>query len=153
MAGMSMQEFADRIDEIMPVIMREFARHAGELYKGKITMQQFLILSYLYRKDEATMGSLAAFMDVSTAAMTQIIDRLVKVGYVLRVNDPADRRIVKASLTTKGLELVKRMNEQRRRKMIEIFGEVSEMDRSNYLRILSRIKEILLEKDPGLKNG
>ncbi|MBU1727227.1 MAG: MarR family transcriptional regulator [Candidatus Omnitrophica bacterium] len=147
MSGMTLNEFADKISEVMPVIMKEFARRQeNELYKGKITLPQFLILEFLYKDGEIKMTQLAQFMHVSTAAMTGIVDRLVRDHYVARALDSADRRIIKVKLTAKGLELVKRIDTQRRSMIIRIFGKISGIDREDYLRILKHIKDILVNE-------
>jgi len=148
MSQLSISQFADRMNEIMPVIMREFARRqVNELYKGKITLPQFLALEFLHRESECKMSALAHFMGVTTAAMTGIVERLVKGGYAARVYDPKDRRIIKIKLTAKGNELVKKINAQRRQMVINIFGKIPETDRQEYLRILMQIKEILTRQE------
>lgn len=144
----SLVEFANKMNEVMPVLFREFSkRQANELYKGKITLPQFLILDFLNRQGESQMTHLANFMHVTTAAMTGIVERLVRDGYLVRVYETKDRRIIKVKLTSKGNELVKRINQQRQRMIIKIFGNISEDDRKDYLRILMQIKEILTKED------
>jgi DNA-binding MarR family transcriptional regulator len=141
-----LQEFADKMSEIMPSIMKEFAsRQASELYKGKITLPQLLILEYLHKASDCTMSEIAHFMRVSTAAVTGFMDRLVRDGYVIRDYDPEDRRIIKAKLTLKGASLVKKIKEQKRQMIISIFGKISQEDRNEYLRILTQIKDILMK--------
>jgi DNA-binding MarR family transcriptional regulator len=140
----SLYEFADRINDIMPIMIREFAKYqVNELSKGKITLSQFLILGFLEKSGEAKMSGLANFMAVSTAAMTGTADRLVKYGYVTRELEPEDRRVIKIKITLKGRELIKKINSQRRQMIIDIFGKISESDRSDYLRVLTKIEEIL----------
>ena len=152
MSQFSLSEFADKLNELMPVIMKEFSRRqANELYKGKITLPQFLVLESLSRDGAIKMSELAHFMYVSTAAMTGIVDRLVRDGYVVRVLDEVDRRIIKIKLTPRGSGLVKKINEQRNQMTIKIFGKISEKDRNEYLHILSQIKDILTKEDTGLK--
>lgn len=152
MKNPSLSEFADRLNDIMPVIIKEFARRqVNELYKGKITLPQFLILEFLSRRNELIMSDLARFMKVTTAAMTGIVDRLVRYAYVIRAFDPKDRRIIKIRMTAKGATLVKKINSQRRKMVINIFGRISEDDREDYLRILMQIKDVLVVEDPGLK--
>jgi len=137
-------EFADKMNEIMPVIMQGFARRqVNELYKGKITLPQFLILDFLNRQGESKMTDIARFMQVTTAAMTGIVDRLVRDSYCIRIYNPEDRRMVKIKLTNKGNELVKKINTRKRQMVINIFGKISEQDRRDYLRILLQIKEVL----------
>nr|MBU1328817.1 MarR family transcriptional regulator [Candidatus Omnitrophota bacterium] len=140
----SLEAFADRINDIMPVLIREFTkRQVNELYKGKITLPQFLILGFLEKSEEAKMTDLAHFMSVSTAAMTGLIERLVRYGYAARDQEPGDRRVINIKLTSKGKDIIKKINAQRRHMIIDIFGKVSEIDRADYLRVLTRIEEIL----------
>lgn len=147
MPQLSLTEFADKIHEIMPVIIREFARsQVDELYRGKITLPQFLILDFLDKKGESKMTDLAHFMGVSTAAMTGIVERLVKSGYAVRIFDPQDRRIIKIKPTSQGSKLVKKINRKRRDMIIKIFGEISESERQDYLEILIHIYDILTKK-------
>ena len=144
MSSISLNEFTDRIHEIMPVIIREFTkRQRDELYTGKITLPQFFILNFLNRQGESRMTDLAHFMDVTTAAMTGIVDRLVKYGYLRRIFDPRDRRIIKIRLTAKGLRLVKKVCQHRRNMIMKIFSRISEEERAAYLKILMHIHDVL----------
>lgn len=145
--SISLYEFADELSKIMPVIIKEFSRrHANELYKGKITLPQFFILNYLHENGESKMTDLAHFVKVTSAAMTGVIDRLVKYKYVLRVSDPGDRRIIKIKLTAKGEEFIKKINQQRRSMVINIFAKISVAERNEYLKILTRIRDILTKE-------
>jgi DNA-binding MarR family transcriptional regulator len=139
--------FADELNQLMPVIMREFARRQiNELCKGRITLPQFLILEFLEKEQESKMTTLAQVMGVSTAAVTGIVERLVRQGFTLRLFDEDDRRVIKIKLTAKGETLVKKINLQRRQMVREIFAQISPEDRRDYIRILKRIKDILLSE-------
>lgn len=147
MLGVSLADFANKMNEIMPIIIKEFSkRHTSELYKGNITLPQLLILNYLNKKEEGKMTDLAKFMGVTTAAMTGITDRLVRGNYVVRNHDTKDRRVINIKLTSKGVNLVKRINQQRREMVIKIFGKISQPERENYLNILMRIRDILIRE-------
>lgn len=148
MLRLTLSEFSEKINEIMPLIIKEFVRRQeNELCKGKITLPQFVILDFLLNKQVANMTEISRFMGVSTAAITGIVDRLVKYGYVARMPEPQDRRIIKIMLTSTGSSLAKKIIQQRRKTVMDIFGKVSESDRSEYLRILSRVHDILARKD------
>jgi len=145
MSKLTIDEFADQMDEIMPVVGREFLRrHLGDLCKGKITVQQLLIADTLCREGEIRMGDLARIMAVTTAAMTGMVERLVRYGYVERVSNPDDRRIIKVRLTRAGEDFIATLNARRRKAHIKIFGQISPQDREDYLRILTQIKNVLL---------
>lgn len=144
MSGISITEFADKLEQIMPEIMRGFSHKMNdEIYKGKITLPQVLILDLLNRCGPSKMTALAREMKVTTAASTGIVQRLVLSGYVQREFDQKDRRIIKIKLSAKGQELLKRLNQQRRGIISKIFGQISEHDRSEYLRILLQVTELL----------
>jgi DNA-binding MarR family transcriptional regulator len=144
MSAMPLNIFADKLDVILPLITKEIThRHQNELYRGTITMPQFIILSYLEKQGPTRMTDLAIYMSVSTAAMTGAVSRLVRFGYVRREADPKDRRIIKVRLTAKGEAVVRRVHLERRQSIIDVFGKISEMEREDYLRILMRIQEVL----------
>ena len=144
MARLGLVEFADRADEYIRVIVNSsLHKNDNELFKGKITMPQFVILDRLLRERESNMTALAKHMHVSTAAMTGMIVRLVRDGYTERIYDSGDRRVVKIRLTPLGAALVKKINAQRHQMIIKVFGKLSETDRSNYLGILAKVKDVL----------
>ncbi len=144
MAGIAIAEFADRMEQIMPEIMRGFSHKMNnEIYKGKITLPQVLILDLLSREGPSKMTDVAREMKVTTAASTGIVQRLVLLGYVQREFDQNDRRIIKIRLSNKGQELLKKLTRQRREIISKIFSQISEHDRSEYLRILMQVTELL----------
>lgn len=154
MARVSLSKFADQLSQVMPLIVKEFTRRQlGDLLKDKVTLPQLLIMSFLSIEGESKMTDMAHFMQVSTAAMTGAVDRLVRAGYCVRVDDPDDRRIIKIRLTQKGEDLVKKINQQRRQVIIKIFGKISEQDRGDYLRILTQIRDILVKEDTALSQS
>lgn len=140
----SLLEFADKLDEVLPSVIKGIIkRQPGELSHGKITMPQFFIMEHLLRQGRSKMTDLARCMDVTTAAMTGMVDRLVREGYMARDSDPKDRRIILMKLTARGIELVRKMRAQRRKVIIDIFGLLPEADRRDYLRVLMRVRNII----------
>lgn len=142
MVSLTLVEFADRVNEAMRVIARDFMRHQpSEFYKVKLTIPQLAILDLLNKSGELNMSDMARSMNVTTAAMTGIVERLVRDGYVARASDPDDRRVIKIKLTAKGNSTVKTIARQRKEMIVRIFGNLSQREREEYLRILTRIRE------------
>ena len=149
MTGISITDFAQKMNQILPEIMKGFARKQNnDVYKGKITLPQLLILELLNRQGASKMTELAKFMQVTTAASTGIVQRLVLLGYVQREYDQKDRRIIRIKLSAKGSEVLKKISQQRTQLVTKIFGQISEDDRGEYLRILMQVKDIL-DKEEG----
>ncbi len=146
MSTLSLREFAGHLTEIMSVIIKEFLKYqTGEFYKTRITLPQFFVMDMLNRRGESRMTDLARFINVTTAAMTGVVDRLVRDGYAMRTSDPNDRRIIKIRLTPKGDRTVKRIIERRRQMIMKIFGMISQAEREEYLKILTHIRDRLKE--------
>lgn len=144
----SIEAFADRVNEVMPAIFKEFTKRlTKELHRTKITLPQFLVLELLGREAESKMTELAHFMNVTTAAMTGIVDRLVRDSYVERIYDQNDRRIIKIKLTTKGSSVTRKICERKRQMIVEVFGKISETKREQYLGILKQMRDILVENN------
>jgi len=144
MTGISITSFADKMEQIMPEIMKGFIhRLHSDVFQGKVTLPQLLILELLNRQGASKMTDLAKYMNVTTAASTGIVQRLVLLGYVQREFDQKDRRVIKIKLSVKGAELLKKLTQQRRQLITKTFSQISEADRGEYLRILMQVKEVL----------
>jgi len=129
--------------------MREFSRrYASDISRGKITLPQLSLLEFLFSNEHAKMTEVARSLSVTTAAATGIVGRLVRSGYITREADQFDRRVIKVCLTQKGRRWVNGIIRQREETLGEIFGQLSQEEQNDYLRIIRRIYGIVSgEKD------
>jgi len=140
---MDIKEFASRVIELSPQIMRGFKQYENNyLTRGEITLPQFLALGYLERNGKSKMSSLAKHLKISPSATTGLIDRLIAQDLVARSADPADRRIVWVELTSKGKGIIGSIKNQKTRTLIKVFGKISPKDREHYLNILEQVVKI-----------
>ncbi|MEP6492327.1 MAG: MarR family transcriptional regulator [bacterium] len=106
-----------------------------------LSLAKFSVVSELVSADApVSLSELAARLSCVRSNMTQLVDRLEADGLVRRVDDPNDRRAVKAAITPEG---------QKRQaagaaaiaKLHEEFGEnVAEADRASLDRLLNALK-------------
>jgi DNA-binding MarR family transcriptional regulator len=72
----------------------------------------FTIAFFFSRQSEPiTMGDLSRIVGVPFSTATRTVDWLVNNGYVQRLADPEDRRVVRVELTRVGKELYQAMND------------------------------------------
>jgi DNA-binding MarR family transcriptional regulator len=76
-----------------------------------ISMQQLRAMYFLRDEEEASIGRLAELFGIGLPAASLLADRLVRTGYAVRRDDPADRRRVLLSLTRSGSRLVTELRE------------------------------------------
>lgn len=140
---MNIKEFARRVIDLSPQIIKSFVHHEHNyLSRGEITLPQFWALEYLHRNGKSKMNSLTKYLSISAPATTGLIDRLMVQGLVSRKDDPGDRRVVWIELTSSGNNIVKNINKQKTKVLINIFGKISQGDRDHYLNILEQIIKI-----------
>lgn len=65
----------------------------------------YKVSSRIMKYKSPTMSVLSSALSVPFSTATRIVDSMVADGYIKRLPDPEDRRIVKVVLTTKGLQL------------------------------------------------
>lgn len=124
--SMSSEDIA-QIDEVMVALSELRAAEARladassrYMKLGPTDMRaiHFLVVSR-HRGDDVTAGAIAAYLDISSASTTKLLDRLERAGHILRQAHPADRRsivirLVEATYTsamdTVGKQQARRIN-------------------------------------------
>jgi DNA-binding MarR family transcriptional regulator len=79
--------------------MQNYARYVKD---SGFSMSQVGALFFLYRKGSSGVSDIAGEMGVTSAAASQMLDRLVQQGLISRSEDPHDRRLKMIVLTDKG---------------------------------------------------
>ena len=85
------------------------------------------------------LSELAARLSCVRSNMTQLIDRLEGDGFVRRVNDDSDRRIVRAELTQIGRERAQAGAQQLARMQTDFAAQLPKTDREALMRLLSSL--------------
>ncbi len=99
------------------------------------------VLSQLAQAGEPlTLGELAARVSCVRSNMTQLVDRLEAEGLVRRVDDPDDRRIVRAAITALGGEREAAGADQVRQMQDQFALALPESDRAALERVLAALK-------------
>ena len=73
-----------------------------------LSMPQYSILMRLRYADGCAVHDIGRMFDISPAAASQLVEKLVQAGFAARTEDPADRRARRIAITAKGRALVAR---------------------------------------------
>lgn len=126
--------------------MHEWARYVRA---AGFSMPQFFVLMQVQRRGQCGVSDIGDLMDVSSAAASQIVEKLVQAGLLKRIEDAHDRRVKNISLTEKGLALLEEGVQHRQRWLEAIALRLTEDEQekvSEALRILTRIAGEDLER-------
>jgi DNA-binding MarR family transcriptional regulator len=117
--------------------IHEFMRFAQE---HGLTMAQISVLLQLYHRGPGTILAVRGGLHLSRAAVSQLVDRLVQMGFVERAESPEDRRVKLISLTPAGTTLVAEGIARRRGWLGQVAGQFTpdrQVALASALRVLS----------------
>jgi DNA-binding MarR family transcriptional regulator len=95
--------------------------------------------SSIYPKGNITMGEFSIALSVPLSTATRIADWLVENGYIQRLPDSDDRRVVRVALTDTGKELFKTIDKYIRQRMQQILSNLSDEERTILLTLVSKV--------------
>jgi DNA-binding MarR family transcriptional regulator len=106
---------------------------------GMTTGRAGLLLGLLERDEPVSMTALGAAHDLTPRSMTVLVHGLEKEGLVRRARHPDDRRVTLVSLTPAGRTLASQQLIPAWQQAAALFGELSEHDRTELLRLLHEV--------------
>lgn len=122
-------QFSQTLRIWMDVFMHRSMRGWSHFAKSTgLSMPQFSILMQLHHKGPCGMSEISDRFDITAAAASQLVDKLVQAGYLERAEDPSDRRAKLLTLSDKGEELINQGTEERYRWMDDLAATLSAED-------------------------
>jgi DNA-binding MarR family transcriptional regulator len=100
---------------------------------GTLSLVHIQVLVTLEAEGALPMRVLAERMDVSQASATGIVDRMEQRGLVERRRGDDDRRVVRVALTDLGRETMDGFAAERRDRLAEILGELTDEELASFL--------------------
>ena len=109
-----------------------------------LTFEKMNVLKVIDSHGAHTLNLLAKFLAVTPPAASVMIDKLVKLNYVSRAENPHDRREVLITVTPSGHKLVKQFEETSRKRFHSILHNLSGEDVAVFNRVVHRFARALL---------
>lgn len=119
--------------------------HTFILYakQNNISFSQMNTLMHIHRKGTGSVSGVSKHLDISKAASSQLIERLVQSGLIKRSEDPDDRRNKLIELTPKGQTMVNNAINARQNWIHELDSMMTPQEKET---ILSAV-EIMIAKN------
>jgi DNA-binding MarR family transcriptional regulator len=96
-----------------------FAKSTG------LSMPQLGILMQLHHKGRCGVSDISERFDITNAAASQLVEKLVQAGYLERTEDPNDRRVKQLNLTSKAEKLIESSAQRRYRWLDDLTSQLS----------------------------
>ena len=143
-------QFTQSIRSWMDIFMNRSMRGWGRFAKSTgLSMPQFGLLMQMHHKGACGMSEVSERFDITPAAASQLVDKLVQNGFIQRVEDPHDRRAKLLNLTDKGRDLIQRGIQERYLWVDELAEKLTADERariSDALNIMTEAARELEEK-------
>jgi DNA-binding MarR family transcriptional regulator len=113
---------------------------------GQINDQDvFFTIGFVFSRqsEPITMGDLSRILGVPFSTATRTVDWLVNNGYVQRLADPEDRRVVRVELTEAGKELYRAMNDLLLESAAQFLHNFSSEECKEFGRLLGKLVDNL----------
>lgn len=104
-----------------------------------LTLIEWVIVSSLYEKETLRLIDIAQILDVEPPFVTSLIDVLESKGFVLRKDDPSDRRAKLISLNTKKLSLIPEIENQMNVTLRKLLKGLTNEELGIYKKVLETI--------------
>jgi MarR family 2-MHQ and catechol resistance regulon transcriptional repressor len=112
---------------------------AVHLESEGVTMGQFAVLEALLHLGPMCQHALAEKLLRSGGNMTLVVDNLQKQGWVKRVRQEKDRRMVEIHLTPKGRRLITRIFPVHAKVIAQVMGELTPAEQEDLRRIARKL--------------
>jgi DNA-binding MarR family transcriptional regulator len=105
-------------------------------------MSQIGALFRIHHRGDSAVSGIGEELGISNAAASQMLDRLVQQGLILRSENPSDRRMKQIVLTDKGRQVLQESIAARQGWFVTLSETLSDSEQEQVIRALN----ILIEK-------
>jgi DNA-binding MarR family transcriptional regulator len=112
----------DSTFEISRIMRQQMLRDLGD---QKMNFQQIHALFIIDERNGMTMKEFASALHVTSPSATTFVDRLVRQGWVERKADPANRKLVRLSVSRSGKNYLRTIHRKRNTMMADFLSLLS----------------------------
>jgi DNA-binding MarR family transcriptional regulator len=126
--------------ELLPVIAKALFSAVADLGTDVgLTPAQVKVLLHLGTRHQMTVGEIAAALSCSMPAASELVDRLVDAGHLLRASDPGDRRRVLIAPTPAARQIGVHLRELREAQVRCALDQLEPKERPTFIKSLEAL--------------
>lgn len=118
--------------------MRDSARFVKS---SGYSMPQFFLLMQVHRREHCGISDLSENLEITNAATSQLVDKLVQAGLLMRAENPNDRRAKQVSLSSAGEAFIESAIAERSRWVDDLAAVLNIEERQKIVEALDILTE------------
>jgi DNA-binding MarR family transcriptional regulator len=136
-----------RNEDCISFLLGKAYQHVNQAAKQRlapygVTPVQFALLNLLWTEDGLSGVDLSLRLQLDSATITGVIDRLTHLGLIERRPDPCDRRVNRVHLTAQGRTLQAPLSHAIEQLNAEFFGKFSPVDARRLQAMLMHLGQV-----------
>jgi DNA-binding MarR family transcriptional regulator len=136
-------EVAEGFLKIFPVVIKYFIQLGDKLSDPTYSYQEYQALHILKECGKLPISTVGAMLLISKPRMTVLVDKLTRAGFIKRVPNKEDRRIIKISLTEKGVAFTAAHRQNLKEGVIERFENLSSDEMDDFLSAMNTVQDVM----------
>ncbi len=108
------------------------------LTRSEYELLVMLVMNFDGDKKALTVTEISSLLQITPAGATHLINPLEETGYIERLQDPNDRRIVRIGLTEKGTQVAEALILEVQEQLIGLINYLGEEDSRILIRLMSQ---------------
>lgn len=108
------------------------------LTRSEYELLVMLVMAFTEEKKAFTVTELSSLLQITPAGVTHLINPLEGAGYIARLPDPNDRRIVRIGLTEKGTQAANSLIGEVQENLIGLVNHLGEEDSKALIHLMSK---------------
>ncbi|MCG8349103.1 MAG: MarR family transcriptional regulator [Chloroflexales bacterium] len=147
----------ERLEDCISFLLGKAYQHVNQAAKRRlapygVTPVQYALLNVLWERDEQSSSELGDRLQLDSATMTGIIDRLEQAGLVERRLHPEDRRVNLVQLTVRGRTLQASLDQELAELNNDYFGRFRPDDATRLRSMLAVLGNINVASTSAISN-
>ncbi len=141
-----LDEFLGSVNVISAAMEDWLAERLKGVVGSEVTLSQIKLMKLVAQTESLSVTDVATLLGVSNAAASKAIDRLVRRELVERVEDEADRRTTRLSVSPAGMTILKSYDTAVGKALEEVFGSFPPAELHRAAGLLDRISVDLVSR-------
>ena len=141
------QLLINSIEKISNMIEKLQNKYFSDSKLSNLSVKQMLYISLISKMNKPTVTQLASKIQDTKPTVTNTINRLIDLGYIIKRQDLNDRRFFHLFLSEKGANIIKSKNEANKIFSEKIFSYLNKNELSQIIRIMDKIVNYLSSED------
>lgn len=135
-------DIAQQIFQIMKRVQPpRIVRPETGLTRSEIELLMMLTIKLESDKKALAVSKISNMLHVTPAAVTHMLNPLEEKGFIERLPDPGDRRVVLIGLTEKGIEFSKSVMDEVQQKLLGLVNHLGVEDSKTFIRLMSKVTD------------